>query len=70
VVSKNGAVLLNIILKAKREIPKPVKERLLKMWASLKINGKAIYGTRPFTTYSEGKAQVVEEHLSKKQKCR
>jgi len=54
VVSKNGAVLLNIAPKAKREIPKRVKERLLKMWASLKINGKAIYGTRPFTIYSEG----------------
>ncbi|WNH11958.1 alpha-L-fucosidase [Thalassobellus suaedae] len=67
VVSKNGAVLLNITPKANGEIPEPVKERLLEMGEWLKINGEAIYGTRPFKIYGEGKAQVVEGHLSENQ---
>tara|TARA_R110002126_G_C10486601_1_gene502613 strand:+ start:1095 stop:1832 length:738 start_codon:yes stop_codon:yes gene_type:complete len=64
VVSKNGAVLLNITPKANGEIPEPVKERLLEMGAWLQTNGEAIYGTRTFDIYGEGKAKVVEGHLS------
>lgn len=64
VVSKNGAVLLNITPKANGEIPEPVKERLLEMGHWLKINGEAIYGTRTFKIYGEGDAEVIEGHLS------
>ncbi|MGB5264757.1 MAG: alpha-L-fucosidase, partial [Lutimonas sp.] len=64
VVSKNGAVLLNITPMANGEIPEPVKERLLEMGDWLKVNGEAIYGTRTFEIYGEGDAEVVEGHLS------
>ncbi|NMH86201.1 alpha-L-fucosidase [Flavivirga algicola] len=64
VVSKNGNLLLNITPKANGEIPLPVKERLLEMGDWLKINGEAIYGTRPFKIYGEGSTKVVEGHLS------
>ncbi len=67
VVSKNGAVLLNITPKANGEIPEPVKERLLEMGAWLKTNGEAIYGTRTFKIYGEGDAKVKEGHLSEHQ---
>ncbi|QCX40290.1 alpha-L-fucosidase [Aureibaculum algae] len=64
VVSKNGAVLLNITPRADGTIPEPVKERLLEMGEWLTINGEAIYGTRTFAIYGEGDAEVVEGHLS------
>ncbi|WP_298537512.1 alpha-L-fucosidase [uncultured Algibacter sp.] len=64
VVSKNGAVLLNITPRADGAIPEPVKERLLEMGDWLKINGEAIYGTRTFKIYGEGDAEVIEGHLS------
>ncbi|GGZ87749.1 alpha-L-fucosidase [Algibacter mikhailovii] len=64
VVSKNGAVLLNITPRADGLIPEPVKKRLLEMGEWLNINGEAIYGTRTFEIYGEGDAEVVEGHLS------
>ncbi|WP_282121990.1 alpha-L-fucosidase [Algibacter mikhailovii] len=64
VVSKNGAVLLNITPRADGVIPEPVKKRLLEMGEWLNINGEAIYGTRTFEIYGEGDAEVVEGHLS------
>ena len=66
VVSKNGAVLLNITPKANGEIPEPVKQRLLEMGEWLNVNGEAIYGTRPFTVYGEGDAKVFEGHLNER----
>ncbi|GAA4947352.1 alpha-L-fucosidase [Algibacter agarivorans] len=64
VVSKNGAVLLNITPRADGTIPEPVKERLLEIGEWLKVNGEAIYGTRTFEVYGEGDAEIVEGHLS------
>ncbi|WP_017446793.1 alpha-L-fucosidase [Gayadomonas joobiniege] len=64
VVSKNGRVLLNIPPTADGRILPPVRERLKQMGQWLKVNGEAIYGTRPWHTYGEGPAKVVEGHLS------
>lgn len=67
VVSKNGGVLLNVTPTAEGEIPQPVQDRLLEIGEWFKINGEAIYGTRPFKIYGEGPQKIVEGHLSERQ---
>lgn len=64
VVSKNGAVLLNITPTAQGIIPQPVRDRLLKVGSWLRINGEAIYGSHPWKIYGQGPAKVIEGHLS------
>ena len=54
VVSKNGALLLNIGPKSDGTIPAPEVEMLLEIGKWLKINGEAIYDTRPWKTFGEG----------------
>ncbi len=67
VVSKNGAVLLNVTPTAEGEIPKEVESRLLELGEWLKINGEAIYDTRPWHIYGEGGLEIKEGHLSENQ---
>lgn len=64
VVSKNGAVLLNITPRANGEIPEAVKTRLLEMGDWFNVNKEAIYGTRTWKAYGEGPQEIVEGHLS------
>ncbi|MFI3280793.1 MAG: alpha-L-fucosidase [Rikenellaceae bacterium] len=64
VVSKNGAVLLNVTPTAQGEIPEEVETRLLEMGEWLQINGEAIYDTRPWHVYGEGGLEIKEGHLS------
>lgn len=60
IVSKNGALLLNVGPKADGTIPDGDRDILLEIGDWLLINGEAIYGTRPWRVYGEGPTQVVE----------
>jgi alpha-L-fucosidase len=60
VVSKNGALLLNIGPKADGTIPVPEQEMLLEIGRWLCVNGEGIYGSRPWKVFGEGPTQVVE----------
>ncbi len=54
IVSKNGSLLLNISPRADGHIPYEQQDRLLAIGVWLKVNGEAIYGTRPFKNFGEG----------------
>ena len=47
IVSKGGNYLLNVGPTAEGVIPKPSADRLLAVGDWLKVNGEAVYGTRP-----------------------
>ena len=59
IVSKNGALLLNIGPKPDGTIPEQEEEILLEIGQWLLVNGEAIYGTRPWKVYGEGPTKVI-----------
>lgn len=59
IVSKNGALLLNIGPAPDGTIPEGDTNILLDVGKWLWLNGEAIYGSRPWKVYGEGPTQVV-----------
>jgi len=59
IVSKNGNLLLNIGPRADGTIPAEIQSVLLAVGGWLKVNGEAVYGTRPWMLYGEGPTRVV-----------
>ena len=59
IVSKNGCLLLNIGPKPDGTIPEEQERVLLGIGEWLKVNGEAIYETRPWRVYGEGPTKTV-----------
>lgn len=60
-VSKNGNLLLSMELNPDGTIPHEIKKSVKIVGDWLKINGEAIYGTRPWTVYGDGKSVRGED---------
>src|SRR5438552_14766299 len=60
VVSKNGNLLLNIGPRSDGMIPDQTQNVLREIGAWLRVNGDAIYSTRPWRVYGEGPTKVAE----------
>ncbi|MBK1875822.1 alpha-L-fucosidase [Pelagicoccus mobilis] len=64
IVSKNGNLLLNLAPAADGTIPEEQKTILREMGTWLKINGEAIYGSRPWLRFGEGPTEPPVGHLA------
>jgi len=60
VVSKNGNLLLNIGPQSNGTIPNEAQTVLREVGAWLRVNGEAIYSTRPWRVYGEGPTKAAE----------
>jgi len=61
IVSKNGNLLLNIGPKADGTIPEVMQVCLRQVGEWLKVNGEAIYGTRPWERYKDGDVRFTRK---------
>ena len=60
IVSKNGCLLLDVGPAVDGTIPEKDRDALLGMGEWLKINGEAIYATRPWKVYGEGPTRMAK----------
>ena len=58
IVSKNGNMMLNVGLRPDGSLPETFRRELLDIGAWLKLNGEAIYETRPYTRFGEGPSEI------------
>ena len=58
IVSKNGNLLLNVVLKPDGTLDPEVETMLHQLADWSAVNGEAIYGTRPWLVYGEGKVRA------------
>jgi len=66
IVSKNGNLLLNVGPMADGTIPDLQRERLLGLGAWLKVNGEAIFGTRPWVTAEGSSSEDIPVRFTQK----
>ena len=64
IVSKNGNLLLNVVLYPDGSLPPEMETFLSEMADWTKINGEAIFGTRPWTIYGEGSTKAKSGSFS------
>ena len=60
IVSKNGALLLNVGPRPDGTIPETEQKLLLEIGDWLALNGEAIYETRPWKIFGEGPTEILE----------
>jgi alpha-L-fucosidase len=63
IVSKNGNMLLNVVLYADGSLPPESRQFLDEMAAWMVVNGEAIHGTRPWKIFGEGPTVAKAGHF-------
>jgi alpha-L-fucosidase len=64
-VAKNGNLLLNVGPKSDGTIPDEARAVLLEMGDWLRLNGEAVFGSRPFTVFGEGPTKAPKNSTEK-----
>ena len=63
IVSKNGNLLLNVVQYPDGSLPPECRQFIAEMAAWMKVNGDAIYGTRPWKIFGEGPTKAESGHF-------
>ena len=66
IVSKNGNLLLNVPPHADGTLDEEVENILTELGRWMKVNGEAIYGSRPWKVFGEGDTSVKGGHFKER----